>query len=149
MSDQQTSSGQKAPWHLWVFGILALLWSGMGARDYLMTQTKNEAYMSKFTPEQLEFFYGFPAWLTAFWAVAVWGGVLGCILLLLRRRVAAGVLSASFLAMIVTVIQNYFFDNGLEVMGGASALIFSCVIFLISLGLVLYSCALRRRGILV
>jgi len=33
--------------------------------DYVMTQTKNEAYMSGFTPEQLAFFYSFPAWVVS------------------------------------------------------------------------------------
>ena len=51
------------PWHLWVVGVVALLLSAMGALDYVMTQTKNDSYMSNFTPERLEFFYGFPAWV--------------------------------------------------------------------------------------
>ena len=62
---------QRAPWHLWAVGIVGLLWSGMGAFDYLMTQTENESYMAQFSPEQLEFFYGFPTWTVAFWAIAV------------------------------------------------------------------------------
>ena len=49
------------PRHVWVVGGIALLWNAFGAMDYVMTQTKNEAYMSSFTPEQLEFFSGFPA----------------------------------------------------------------------------------------
>ena len=75
MSEIQSSESTKAPWHLWVIGVLTLLWNAMGAFDYLMTQTQNEAYMSEFTPEQLEFFYNFPSWMVAFWALAVWGGV--------------------------------------------------------------------------
>jgi hypothetical protein len=43
---------QKTPLHLWIVGILALLWSLLGAVDYIMTQTKNKAYMSQFTPER-------------------------------------------------------------------------------------------------
>ena len=72
MSEIQSSESTKAPWHLWVIGVLTLLWNAMGAFDYLMTQTQNEAYMSEFTPEQLEFFYNFPTWMVAFWALAVW-----------------------------------------------------------------------------
>ena len=33
--------------------------------------------MANFTQEQLDFFYGFPQWLIAFWAIAVWGSLLG------------------------------------------------------------------------
>ncbi len=57
-----------------------------------MTQTENEAYMSNFAPEQLEFFYGFPAWLVAFWAVAVWGGVAGALVWYARAMAARGTL---------------------------------------------------------
>ena len=42
--------------------------------------------MGQFSPEQLEFFYGFPTWLVAFWAIAVWGGVLGVVLLLIAQK---------------------------------------------------------------
>lgn len=138
----------RAPWHLWLVGILGLLWDSMGAFDYLMTQTQNESYMSQFAPEQLEFFYGFPTWVVAFWAVAVWGGVLGTLLLLLRKRLAAPVLLVSFLAMIGTSIHNFLLSNGLEVMGGLG-LVFSGLIFVFALGLWLYARTMAQRGVLV
>ena len=55
MPDAQLNTHVKTPWHLWLVGILGLLWSTMGATDYFMTQTGNEAYLSNFTPEQLAF----------------------------------------------------------------------------------------------
>lgn len=137
----------RAPVHLWIIGVLSLLWGLVGAWDYLMTMTRNEAYMAQFTEEQLEFFYGFPAWLVAFWAIAVWGGVLGSLLLLLRRRLAVGVFVASFLAMLVTMVQNYGFADGVEI-SGAGGVIFSIVIFLAALALVFYARAMSRRGVL-
>ena len=79
---------QSTPKHLWVVGVIAGMWNSMGAMDYLMTQTQNKAYMGRFTPEQLEFFYGFPIWVNAAWAIAVWGGVLGALLLLFKKRLA-------------------------------------------------------------
>lgn len=148
MTDLYATGPQRRPWHLWVVGIIATLWSAMGAMDYLMTQTRNEAYMSQFTPEQLEFFYGFPAWLTAFWAIAVWGGVLGGVLLLLRRRLAFPAFLLSFLSMLVTTIHNYGFSNGLEIMGDGMSLMFSALIFVIALLLVLYARAMSRRQVL-
>ncbi|MBT8398231.1 MAG: hypothetical protein HKO65_13565 [Gemmatimonadetes bacterium] len=137
----------RTPWHLWVVGVLSLLWNAMGAYDYLMTETQNEAYMSSFTPEQLEFFYGFPAWVVAFWAIAVWGGVLGSILLLLRKKLAVGVFLASFVSMIITTIHNWGLSNGLEVMG-STGIIFSVMIFVFALFLYLYARAMRDRGVL-
>ena len=138
----------QTPKHLWVIGIVTLLWNAMGAFDYLMTQTLNESYMSQFTPEQLEFFTGFPSWVVALWAIAVWGGVLGSILLLLRKSLAVTVFTVSFVSMLITAIQNYAFSNAIEVTG-MFGLMFSVVIFLVALGVVLYSRAMRKRGVLV
>jgi len=136
------------PRQLWILGTLALLWNSMGAFDYLMTETRNESYMAQFSPEQLDFFYGFPVWLVAMWAVAVWGGVLGAALLLLRRRLALPVFIVSFFAMLATSLRNYVFADGREMMGGSGA-IFSLVIFAVSLALVFYARSLARRGVLV
>jgi hypothetical protein len=138
----------KTPWHLWAVGVVGLLWSAMGAMDYIMTQTRNESYLAKFTPEQLDYFFGFPTWVIATWALAVWCGVAGAVLLLLRKRVAEPVFLISLIAMVLTTIYNYGMSNGLEVMGGAGSLMFTAVIFLVALGLWLYARAMRARGVI-
>jgi len=148
MSEDQAASNGRTPWHLWVIGILAVLWNSMGAFDYLMTQTENEGYMSNFSPEQLEYFYGFPTWVVAFWAIAVWGGVLGAVLLVLRKKLAADVLLLSFLSMVLTTIYNFGLSNGLEVMGGPGELVFSALIFVFALLLYLYAKTMKNRGVL-
>lgn len=148
MSELQSNSSVKAPWHLWVVGIVGLLWSAMGAMDYVMTKLRIEEYMAAFTPEQLEFFYGFPIWVNTAWAIAVWGGVIGTILLLLRKSSAVWVLLASFLAMVVTAIHNYGLSNGMEVVGDTFSLVFTALIFLVGLGLYLYSKAMHSKGVL-
>ena len=147
MPSSATETSPRVPVHLWVVGILGVLWNCVGAFDYFMTETRNDWYMGQFTPEQLEYFYGFPAWVVAFWAVAVWGGLLGTILLVLRKRVAVPVLLASFLAMLVTFFHNFVLANGGEITGGAG-MAFSGLIFLVSLGLWLYARAQARRGVL-
>ena len=149
MSEAILLDSKPTPWHFWVIGIVALLWSGMGAMDYVMTQTRNEAYMSGFTPEQLEFFYSIPAWGIAAWAIGVWGGVVGAILLLLKRRYAVWVFLASLIGAVVTTFQNYVLINGMEVAGDTFSLAFTALIILVALGLYLYSRAMHKRKILV
>jgi len=136
------------PRHLWIVGIVALLWNLLGAMDYVMTEMRIEAYMGQFTSEQLEFFYGFPAWLIAFWAIAVWGGVLGTVLLLMRKKLAVPVLLVSLLCMVVTAVHNYGFAGGVDIVGGVGFL-FSVVIFVVALALVIYARGMARRGVLV
>ena len=64
----------------------------------------------------------YPAWVTSVFAVAVFGGLLGCILLLLRKRIAKPVLIVSLAAALIQIVYNFVLSNGLEVFG-ASALV--------------------------
>lgn len=141
------AGSRNTPIHLWIIGVLTLLWNLVGAFDYVMTQTQNEGYMASFTPEQLEYFYGFPAWLVSFWALAVWGGVLGSILLLFRKKLAVPVFLISLVSMVITSFHNFVLSDGLDVMG-TGGVIFSAVIFVVAVGLWLYSKAMAKRGVL-
>jgi hypothetical protein len=135
------------PVHLWIVGGLAVLWNLVGAYDYVMTQTRNEDYMAQFSEAQLQYFYGFPAWLEFFWALAVWGSVAGSILLLMRRRWAVPVFLVSFVSMVITAVYNFVLSEGMEIMG-TEGLVFSLVIFVVALGLWLYARAMAARGVL-
>jgi len=148
MTESQTNKTVKTPWHLWTVGIIGLLWNAMGALDFVMTQTKNEEYMSAFTPEQLTFFYGIPMWAVITWAIAVWGGVFGSIFLLLRKSIAVWIFLASFIGMTITSIQNYVLSNGLEVIGDTFSLVFTAVIFIVAIALYFYARAMQQRNIL-
>jgi hypothetical protein len=139
---------RRTPWHLWVVGVLSLLWNAVGAMDYVMTQTRNEQYMSQFSQEQLDFFYSFPTWVVACWAIAVWGAVLGSVFLLLRRRLAVWLFFFSFLAMLATMVRNYLFADGLEVVGDPLSLGLSAAVVVIGFALFLYAGIMNRRNIL-
>lgn len=135
------------PIHLWIIGVITLLWNLVGAFDYLMTQTQNEGYMEQFTQAQLDYFYGFPMWVEVFWALAVWGAVLGSILLLLRKCLALPVLAVSLVSMVITAIYNFGMSNGMEVMG-TGGFMFTVAIFLVAAGLVYYAFAMKKRDVL-
>ena len=89
------SKAQGRPWHVWLIGIVGGLWSSMGVISFMLTQMNVEAVMSRFPPQQREYFESFPWWAVAFWAIGVFGGVIGCLLLLLKNRLAFQVLLAS------------------------------------------------------
>ena len=136
------------PWHLWVVGVVALLWNAMGALDYTMTETRNAAYMKDFTAEQLAYFYSFPKWVVATWALSVWGGVAGSVALLLRSRWAVPIFTLSLATMAITFTHNFVLTDGLAVMGGAAALAFTAAIIAVGVGLVSYSRWVDRKGFL-
>ena len=149
MSESITrKSKKKAPWHLWLIGVVSLLWNAMGALDFVMTQIEQEDYMAAFTPEQLEYFYGFPIWVIVTWAIAVWGSVLGSIFLLLRKTLAVWMFFFSMIAMIITTFHNYVLSDGLQVVGDNFSLIFTAVIFVVAVGLYFYSRYMLRKRFL-
>src|SRR6478609_11313004 len=80
----------RTPAHVWVVGILSLLWNAFGAADYTMTELGNLAWfeMMGLGAEELAWTQTFPTWVVAAWAVGVWGSVAGSILLLSRSRFA-------------------------------------------------------------
>ena len=137
----------KTPVHLWIVGILSLLWNAMGAFDYLATKLQLDFYMSQFSEKQLEYFYGFPALMTAFWAIAVWGSVAGSIGLLMRKKWAVWAFAVSCAGMVVTTIYSYGMSNGAEIMG-TGGVIFSVFIWIIALFLLWYSWSQAKKGVL-
>jgi hypothetical protein len=148
MNDSTPVPHAVTPWHLWVVGVLALLWNSVGAFDYVMTETRNAAYLSSFTAEQRAYFEGFPAWAVATWALSVWGGVVGSVALLLRQRWAVPVFAVSLATMLPTFFYNYVLTNGLAVMGGVGGLVFTAVIVVVAVALLVYARGLAHRGVL-
>ena len=138
----------RTPWHLWVVGVVSLLWDCVSATDFVMTQTRNVAYLKSLSQAQLDYIYGFPGWAVAAWGVAVWGGVFGSLLLLARKGLAVPFLLVSFICMVLTTIYNFVLSDGMKVMGGAGAVIFSCLIFVVGFLVWYYARAMRRRGVL-
>ena len=81
----------KTPFHLWIVGVLGLVWNSYGCYDYLMTNTRNAEYLAQFPPEMMQVIDAFPLWVMAAWAFGVWGAIAGSVLLLMRSRFAVHV----------------------------------------------------------
>ena len=149
MSDINAGEARpRTPVHLWIVGVLALLWALMGAFDYLATQLELEFYMGQFTEEQLAYFNAFPTWMTAFWAFGVWGGFAGSIGLLLRKKWAVWAYVVSIAGLFVSSIYNFGLTNGAEVMG-TGGVIFTVIIWILALFLLYYSWLQSKKGVLV
>ncbi|MFC4269270.1 hypothetical protein [Polaribacter marinivivus] len=80
-------SKPKAPF--WIISILALIWNLMGVAAYLFMAFITEDQIAALPEEQqAEFLIEHPAWYTALFALAVFGGALACILMLFRKKTA-------------------------------------------------------------
>jgi hypothetical protein len=137
----------RTPVHLWVVGVLALLWNAVGAFDYLATELRLDFYTQQFSEEELAYFYGFPAWAVSAWAFAVWGGVAGALGLLMRRRWAVWMFGVSLLGLAVTTVYNFVLTDGAAFMGPAAA-VFTALIWLVAILLFVYARRQALRGVL-
>jgi hypothetical protein len=147
-----TTPPTKTPWHLWVVGVISSLWNAIGAFDFTMTQLENTAYLKAagMTDAQLEYIYGFPFWAVLAWGLATWGSLLGSVFLLMRRAWAVRTNQAVLVAMALTFTHNFILTDGLKIMSpdGKGPLVFTGIIVLVGVLLLVYSTAMRRRGVL-
>lgn len=91
-------------WSFWLISVVALLWNIGGAINYLM-QTNLE-FVATLPETHRAIIEGRPAWATGGFAIGVFGGALGCLLLLFKKSTAFYVFIASLLGVIVTMIHT-------------------------------------------
>jgi hypothetical protein len=144
----QQAASSRAPTHLWIVGILAALWNGYACYEYLMTTMKNQAFMAKVPADQVAYMDSLPGWLTAFWAIGVWGGLLGAILLLMRSRYSVWAFALSLIGAIVGLGYQMFMTARPASMTGGAMAIIPWVIILVCLALFLYARAMEKKGVL-
>jgi arginine exporter protein ArgO len=86
-----------ARWYL-IGAIASLLFMALGCAIDVMHVTADPAALPL---DQRAAYAAEPAWVTALNAVAVWVGLIGAVLLVLKRRLAEALLLVSFLATLV------------------------------------------------
>ena len=136
----------RTPWHLWVVGGLSLLWNLFGVFDFSMSTTQGEPYLRDMgmADAQIAYFNAMPAWTYVAWALGVFGGAAGSVLLLLRRRWALHAFIASLAGLLASLVYTFGLSNGAEVMGGQMPIQF--VILAVCLFLVWYAWTAAKRG---
>jgi hypothetical protein len=144
-----TAYSASTPKHLWVVGILSLLWNCVGATDYVMTHTNNLAYYEYMGMGQAElgFYASLPTWAVALWAVGVWGSIAGSILLLLRSRHSATAFLLSFIGALASFVVQYPMEKPASLEGGMP-LIMSAVILILIIAQWYYARRQAAAGVL-
>jgi hypothetical protein len=91
-------------WSFWAIGAVTLIWNVMGVINFFVQM--NADALASFPESHRAIIEGRPAWATGAFAVAVFGGALGCLLLLLRKSAAYYLFIASLLGVIVQLIHT-------------------------------------------
>ena len=145
----------RTPAHLWVVGVLALLWNAFGAYDYMMTRMRNTDYFASMMPgvdpnAVLAWIDAFPIYAQVGWGLGVWGGVLGSVLLLMRSRYAVWAFAVSIVGMALSL--GYQILRAPPMPGadalGAMADVMPLVIIFVGLVLLAYAYSQAKKGVL-
>ena len=98
-----TTEFSKPSMKFWAVGVFGLIWSFTGCYNYIM-QTNPEV-LAQFPEAYQMVIKGRPGWVSLSFVIAVFGGALGSVLMLMRRAVARPVLLLSLLGVVVTFLQ--------------------------------------------
>jgi len=109
----------KAPASLQVIGWVALLWNLVGVVMFFMQTGLTPEQIAAMPPERQVVYEAMPPWLTVAFGVGVFGGVLGALGLLLRKRWAVAAFAASLLAVVANMVGVYVHTPAWEISGAA------------------------------
>jgi hypothetical protein len=138
--DEQTQS--EVPVWYWMAAALALLWEVFGCFMYVSQVTGDPASLPI---DQRAMWEATPPWITGAYAVAVWVGLLGAALLLLRRKLAEPLLLVSLIAVVVQ-FGGVLLVPAIREVTPDSAYTLPIVIFLVCYGIYMLSRLARKRG---
>jgi hypothetical protein len=136
------------PAHLWIAAIIGTVWNGFGAYDFVMTVTANPSYLAPYGTDIAAYLTSFPTWLVAFWALAVWGGLAGSLLLLARSKHAVMMFALSLVGLFVTSVYLFLLSAPPADLTTTSWLLIMLLIWAVAVGFFLYARDLQRRGVL-
>ena len=95
----------RAHWSFWVIGVVALVWNALGVVNFFI-QT-NAGAVTAMPEAERAIIQARPAWATAAFAIAVFSGALGGLLLLVRKSAALYLFVASLLGVMVQTIPYF------------------------------------------
>ncbi len=101
MNDEAVGS---VHWSFWLIGAVALIWNVVGVINFFVQM--NPDVLAAYRESERAIVECRPAWATGAFAIAVFGGALGCVLLLLRKSAAYYLFIGSLLGVIVTMTHT-------------------------------------------
>jgi hypothetical protein len=135
---------RKAPWHLWVVAVVALLWNGSGAYTIMMAQAGRLADLEV---DEAAYYAAQPLWFIVVTDVALLGAIAAAVALLLRSRMAVWLFAVSLGAILVTNSYDLAAATS-RMLASRGALIVTVIIALIAVFELAYAWAMRRRAVL-
>ena len=101
----------------WVISSIALVWNLMGVFNYLDQAFMTNKVLEVLPKEQQILYQDVPVWVTAAFAIAVFSGTLGSLLLLLKKKNASTFFIISFLGIMGQMSYGLLIDQNSDSYG--------------------------------
>ncbi|MBB3169636.1 hypothetical protein [Simiduia aestuariiviva] len=138
-------SSTKTPLWFWFIGVLALVWNLAGLLAFGFHLMMTPEMLAQLPPEHARLYTEAPEWLDVAFGIAVVGGFLASVMLLLRNIFAVMLFSLSLLGVLAQNSYSFFMSNTFDVLG-PNAMIMPAVVVLLAAGLLVYSIAMKNQG---
>ncbi|MCB9070364.1 MAG: hypothetical protein H6629_21520 [Calditrichae bacterium] len=125
--------------------IAAFIWNLLGCLAYLSDVMLTPEDIAAMSEAEQALYAARPAWAVGATAIAVWGGALGCLGLILRKSWANLVLMLSLAGVVVQDIALFGMSNA-AAMAGPVVYVMQGVVLLVAIGLVLLSRKALKLG---
>ena len=102
------SGMKRVHWSFWIISIFMLIWNVLGCINFLVQM--NPEMVSSYRETEQAIIQGRPLWATTGFAIAVFGGAIGCILLLLKKTTAFYLFIASLVGVLITTVHTLTLD---------------------------------------
>lgn len=134
----------RTPWHVWVVGLVSLLWNSVGGFSYTMTRLGKLEDLGM-SQTEIAFFESSPVWANAFWALGVWGAIAGSVLILLRSRFALHALVVAIIGLLGSNTWQYAIADVPETLQSPAL---TLMIWATTLFMLFYASRMTRAGVL-
>lgn len=124
------------PTSFWVIGVIALLWNLMGLVAFFMDMTISAEAIAGMDAAMQEMYNTTPLISKIGYGVATICGVLGCVMLLLRKKLALPLFILSLIGVAIQNIANFTMTNAMEAIGSGGLplllLVIAFAVFLVT-----------------
>lgn len=123
----------------------ALIWNLLGVFAFIMHLMMTPEMISKLPLDQQAAYSNVPLWSTIAFALAVFGGTLGCILLLAKNALATPTFALSLVAIFIQQFYNFIVINSIKMLG-VSAVFMPILVIVIAFLLLYLSIKSKQQG---
>ena len=120
----------------------------MGVYNYLIQAYQTEAFTSSLNEAQLALMESMPSWNTALFAIAVFSGFIGTVLLLMKKKIAIPLFLISFITATIMQLYWLFGTDAIEVFSESIPYLMPIIVIVFCAFILWYAKNQKTKGVI-